>query len=224
MLYNHKLYLQRSDILLNAAFESLPEDKRKLIIDVCMEEFAQNGYEKASTNTIVKNAGISKGILFHYFGSKKNLYLYVLDYAIEVFTDKFYGISSDVPADLIDRIIYYGIGKLKLYYEYPAVSKLIMDAFLNIPQELKSEIIERYQKVYDQNIPILIKDIDKTKFRDGIDRDKAVELVIMCMEGMNIKYINMFKSYPERMTNMEEVFNEIKEYFEILKGGLYGSL
>jgi len=130
MLYNHKLYLQRSDILLNAAFESLPEDKRKLIIDVCMEEFAQNGYEKASTNTIVKNAGISKGILFHYFGSKKNLYLYVLDYAIEVFTDKFYGISSDVPADLIDRIIYYGIGKLKLYYEYPAVSKLIMDAFL----------------------------------------------------------------------------------------------
>jgi len=99
-----------------------------------------------------------------------------------------------------------------------------VESFLNIPQELKSEIIERYQKVYDQNIPILIKDIDKTKFRDGIDRDKAVELVIMCMEGMNIKYINMFKSYPERMTNMEEVFNEIKEYFEILKGGLYGSL
>lgn len=208
---------------MNATFESLPKDKRKLIIDVCMEEFAQNGYEKASTNKIVKNAGISKGILFHYFGNKKNLYLYILDYAIEVFTEKFYEIDSDIPGDLIDRIIYYGIGKLKVYCECPVASKLIMDAFIYIPEELKSEVMERYQKIYDQNVPILLKDIDKTKFRDGIDKDKAVELVMMCMEGMNFKYINIFKSHPERMMNMEEVFNEMKEYFEILKGGLYGT-
>ncbi|KNY27519.1 TetR/AcrR family transcriptional regulator [Pseudobacteroides cellulosolvens] len=209
---------------MNSTFEGLPEDKRKLIIDACMEEFAQNGYEKASTNTIVKNAGISKGILFHYFGNKKNLYLYILDYAVELFTQKFYSLDLNVPRDLIDKIIYYGFGKLKVYYELPVVSKLIMEAFISIPDELKGEVLDRYQKIYDQNMPLLLQDIDKTKFREGINKNKAVELVMLCMDGINAKYINMFKRDPEKsMMNLEDVFNEMKEYFEILKGGLYGS-
>ncbi|KZL90506.1 TetR/AcrR family transcriptional regulator [Clostridium magnum] len=61
-------------------FESLPQEKKKRILDACIEEFALNGYDKASTNSIVKKAGISKGLLFHYFGSKKTLFLYVFDY------------------------------------------------------------------------------------------------------------------------------------------------
>ena len=47
------------------SFENLPEDKKKRIIEASIEEFAKKGYEKASTNNIVKTAGISKGILFH---------------------------------------------------------------------------------------------------------------------------------------------------------------
>ena len=36
-------------------------------------EFAQSGFEKASTNEIVKRSNISKGSLFNYFNSKKDL-------------------------------------------------------------------------------------------------------------------------------------------------------
>ena len=45
--------------------------------------FAGNGYEHASTDEIVKEAGISKGLLFHYFISKIGLYTFVYDYSVK---------------------------------------------------------------------------------------------------------------------------------------------
>jgi AcrR family transcriptional regulator len=43
-----------------------------------MNEFIKEGFNGASTNTIVKNAEISKGALFNYFENKENLYLYLI--------------------------------------------------------------------------------------------------------------------------------------------------
>jgi AcrR family transcriptional regulator len=41
-----------------------------------------NGYKNGSTDVIVKEAGISKGLLFHYFGTKQELYRFLRDYSI----------------------------------------------------------------------------------------------------------------------------------------------
>ena len=46
-------------------------------------EFAQSGFEKASTNEIVKRSNISKGSLFNYFNSKKDLYVYLIEYSVQ---------------------------------------------------------------------------------------------------------------------------------------------
>jgi len=42
-------------------------------------EFTINGYEQASLNTIIREAGISKGSLYYYFEDKTDLYLAVID-------------------------------------------------------------------------------------------------------------------------------------------------
>ena len=68
-------------IIINHKFFSLKPEKRERIINAALKEFAKNGYDKASTNEIVKESGISKGSLFNYFISKKELYLFLLDYA-----------------------------------------------------------------------------------------------------------------------------------------------
>ena len=47
---------------------------RQKIIDAALKEFGQHGYEGASTNQICLSAGISKGLLYHYFKSKENLF------------------------------------------------------------------------------------------------------------------------------------------------------
>ena len=52
-------------------FKNIDIEKRDRIINSALEEFSKNRFEKASTNNIVKNANISKGLLFHYFANKK---------------------------------------------------------------------------------------------------------------------------------------------------------
>ena len=60
-------------------FFNLPENKRQAIIDIAIEEFANNDYRSASVSRIVAEAGIAKGSFYQYFEDKKELYLYLID-------------------------------------------------------------------------------------------------------------------------------------------------
>lgn len=206
-------------------FENLTEEKKKRIIDVCVEEFSQNGYKNASTNIIVKNAEISKGILFHYFGSKKSLYLYVLDYVIDFLTEIMYKRMTDLPADFFERIMKIGILKLKAAYEYPVEYRFVIDAFTHTPDDLKLEMKERYEKMYKENKPVMFKDIDTSRFRREIDRNKAMELIMFALEGVGNKYLSDFKSMPvdRIMSELEHITQDYNGYIEILKNGVYGT-
>ncbi|MDR1616604.1 MAG: TetR/AcrR family transcriptional regulator, partial [Syntrophomonadaceae bacterium] len=64
-------------------FDKLPEEKRQLIISAGLLCFGRNGYKKASIADIATEAGVSKAAIFHYFGTKKALYLYLFNYAFD---------------------------------------------------------------------------------------------------------------------------------------------
>lgn len=59
-------------------FLNLPEEKRKVIVNAAIEEFAEYGLENASTNRIVANSGISKGSFYQYFEDKQDVFMYLL--------------------------------------------------------------------------------------------------------------------------------------------------
>ena len=51
-------------------FESIRQEKTKLILDTALELFAEKGYHQTSISNITCKAGISKGLLYNYFESK----------------------------------------------------------------------------------------------------------------------------------------------------------
>jgi AcrR family transcriptional regulator len=55
-------------------WRSLSPGKRDQVVQAAVLEFAAHGYEGASLNTVVKQAGISKGSLFTYFPTKAVLF------------------------------------------------------------------------------------------------------------------------------------------------------
>ena len=59
-------------------FLNLPEEKRNIIVNAAIEEFAEYGLENASTNRIVANSGISKGSFYQYFEDKQDVFMYLL--------------------------------------------------------------------------------------------------------------------------------------------------
>ena len=67
---------------MNEKFFDLKKEKQDRMINASLKLFALNGYKHASTDDIVTEAGISKGLLFHYFGSKLGLYTFLYDYSV----------------------------------------------------------------------------------------------------------------------------------------------
>lgn len=54
-------------------FETIRQEKTRLILDTALELFAERGFHQTSINDIAKKAGISKGLLYNYFESKEEV-------------------------------------------------------------------------------------------------------------------------------------------------------
>lgn len=189
-----------------------------------MEEFAKKGYEKASTNNIVKKAGIPKGTLFYFFGNKKKLYFYILDYAIDKFITKFNQENVRLSSDLFERLIQRGLVKLKIATKEPLLYGIIYGSIVNTPDNLKKEIYKKYSKLSAENAKNIYEGIDTSKFKDSVELKKTVDLIVIFLEGFLNKYLDTFKqcSTPSESLNLyEKISSEVQEYFEILKKGIY---
>ena len=78
-----------------------PEQKRAVILAAARELFAAQGYEDTPTAQIAEQANVSEGVLFHHFGSKRELFFrlaeqYGRECAAAVMPNEPVEISADV--------------------------------------------------------------------------------------------------------------------------------
>ncbi len=208
-----------------ANFEHIPPEEQQRILEACIEEFARNGYAAASTNAIVKRAGIPKGTLFYYFGSKKDLYLYVFDHAVARFVEAFDRLTGELPADLFERLLYRGRARMQFVVEHPRLYQLFFNALLHTPDEIQPEMTTRYAEYAAAGRDRLTEGLDLSSFRAGVQVDEAVELVKLVLEGIYNRYAPALRrvSPEEALGLVEQITEETRGYFELLKTGLYKS-
>ncbi|MBA4602660.1 TetR/AcrR family transcriptional regulator [Thermoactinomyces mirandus] len=120
-------------------YQQIPEEKREKILQAAIAEFAEHGYEKASTNKNIQEASISKGLLFHYFGNKKHLFLATFDY----FLDRYVGEMieripplPDLPDDFFERILCLSELKYRYFLQHPEVYFFLPTAYQRIVQKI----------------------------------------------------------------------------------------
>lgn len=204
-------------------FEKIPVDEKARIAAICLEEFADKGYERASTNAIVEKAGIPKGTLFYYFGSKKKLFLYLLDQSIQSYTGFFRKVNDEKPADLFERLLYISQVRFRFVEQEPLIYRFFIKAFLNIPPELKTEMEQRFQTYSTTSSAMIKEGLDLSRFKPGVDMDDLVEMLYLLMEGLLSRFSNDFKqSEPESILEMvRQIENRCRDYFEMIKAGVY---
>ena len=58
-------------------------ETRQRILHVATKEFAAKGYDGARVDDIMRDSNVSKNLIYHYFGSKEQLFIEVLETAYE---------------------------------------------------------------------------------------------------------------------------------------------
>ena len=208
---------------MDEVLQNMDEEKKNRIINSAIEEFARYPFSKASTNNIVKNAGISKGLLFHYFGSKQELYEYVRGFVIrKLFTE----VSSRIDwenNDIFERIKQITLVKMKLSTQYPQLFTFASNMMLNeslsfttateLYREYGVDIQEYLTRVYTHNI-------DYSRFREPEKIDKYVNIIGWTIE----KFADTLFQRYQAETDMDVLWQQaesINEYIDILKRAFY---
>lgn len=186
-----------------------------------MKEFADKGYEQASTNRIVKEAGIGKGMLFYYFNNKKDLYHYLVDYAFDFTKNNYISLIHIKEPDFIERMKQAASIKMKSYAENPDVfnflGTLILDPQLELPENLKI----RFEEMKKAGLSMMYDNIDTSLFRDDIDANIAFRAIRWSIEGYQNDVMNRLKGQMMSSINMDPLWDEFDAYLEVLKTSFY---
>ena len=70
-----------------------------------MDLFARHAYDELTTDSIATGGGISKGLLFHYFGSKRGFYLATIEHVAHRLLDEVKLAPSDAPFEEVQRVL-----------------------------------------------------------------------------------------------------------------------
>ncbi len=202
-------------------FLNLDMEKQDRILNAAMKEFAQKGFEKASTNEIVKEADISKGLLFHYFKDKKNLFLFLYDHCIDVSTNEFYKKINLDEKDFFIRLNQMCIIKFDLLNKYPEMFRFIETAYMETSKNVKKELDERKEKLIKINSIKVFEGFDLSKFKEDIDVKKAINVMIWTFQGLGDEALKKAKLLSLDKPDYSEVFAEADIYIDMFKNCFY---
>lgn len=205
-----------------AGAEQNIEDSRRRILMSAIREFAESGYTKASTNAIVRNARASKGLLFHHYGSKKDLYLAALEYSVEFLVDFFLKNLGSLPEDPVDRFVTWASLKTRMLAEEPLIYKMTLGGIMEAPKEIRPEIQARLNRIGERLMPVFLSRIDFSGLRSGVDPGKAVRYILLVFGALSERYLEAAVDSPDKgLSSLPSAMVEIEEYADLIKHGLY---
>jgi len=202
-------------------FLSLDEEKRERIINAAMREF-MTGYKKASTDSIVREAGISKGLLFHYFGTKEKLYTFLVDYAINTVKKEFLDLINVQQSDILESVWQMSLLKRDLSLHYPDMFDFITSAYIHEKTKgsSMSESLSGFMEMREAIINDIYDRSDKSLFRDDIDSQMAVNIINWALNGYS--HAKLAEASTENVgayarENYETYLEEFQEILRILR-------
>lgn len=202
---------------------SLDTDRREAIINAGLKEFASKTYKEASTNNIAKESGISKALMFHYVHTKKDFYIFLLDYCYDILKKNYLDRIDYSEKDLFERIRKSTYFKFEVIKQHPLIFEFMKQAlYSDKSSELRLEVQKRRKKIEaDAAYKIMNENIDNSKFRKKLNVEKSKHLIYFALEA----YSNQLRdSLPSDATkiNFDKIMKEIEEYLEELKKAFYG--
>ncbi len=136
--------------------KELREQSRQQIIDAAFELFAETGYQKTSIAAISKKAGVSKGLIYHYFDSKEDVLIGIFEMLTDM-GDQIIDAGQDKsPKEHLKEVItqafsfvehQHGLGKLMISL---ALQPDALEPIKAQLQEGNHHQIERFAEIFEE--------------------------------------------------------------------------
>ena len=203
---------------------TIDPEKQSRILDAAMHQFAHHGFRDTKTDAIAREADVSKGLIFNYFGSKANLYLETVrtTYAktMAVADMSVWQDSPDLE-EMVKRALRY---KIQMQIDYPDEFALTMQAYAevgNLPAGLRTKVDAIWTTLTDSQIPDMITPILKrSPMREGVDIDTVVKMTAMMTNLIGEQAKVMIRDNPNiQIDDFDPVMAQVMKYMRVLEYG-----
>ena len=194
---------------MNEKFFDLKKEKQDRMINAALKVFALNGYQHASTDDMVAEAGISKGLLFHYFGNKLGLYTFLYDYSMRFMLLELSGCAG-AEDDFFELMRRMEGAKLKVLKNYPYMQEFIDSVCYEDVKEAVLATEEKRGTLEEAREEILNK-ADLTKFRPEVDVQRLKNMINYTIRGI------LTDSFHTHTFQPDIIQEEINTYLLLLK-------
>lgn len=204
-----------------ASFHNIEPAKQERIIQAALELFATQNYAQVSTNQIVKNADISKGLLFHYFGNKEGLYAYLQHHVVTLMTAS---VLTEVDVDGGDIFdVLWNTTKAKMYVaaEYPLEAQFYTRSFIDtsLPPTIRASTDATVAAAFDA-MEQITQNLDEDLLKEGLEKEKVAKIVDLVCTGITNEIIAELN--PGITTEYwREQTAYVKTYFDFMRQLFY---
>lgn len=198
---------------MNEKFFKLPQERQRQIINGGLKVFSQSSYYQTSTLEIAKEAGISKGLLFHYFKNKKELYLFLYEYCVNLVFGELEKNRNNKERDFFQLLLQSQRLKCQLMKEYRYLYEFIVKVYLETDQEVIGDIARFSKPLIDGNYKNFFERIDREKFREGVDIPLLFQSLQWCADGFMRSALRSDKSIDEIDLEFTRVLELYKQNF-----------
>jgi AcrR family transcriptional regulator len=190
---------------------NLQDIRKDQIMNAAQVVVASKGYDQARMDDIVEKAQLSKGAIYWYYKSKKDIYLSLIDYWFNEY-------SAGVLKSLEDKDS--SSEQLKSLFEYfvdqfdqnPDTFKIMVEFWRTsgLDVDFNNKLQEIYSQFLEYIIDIIKNGIDSGEFKEVDPRITALSILI------NIEGIHWFTLFDKSGVEAHEYINTISNF--ILNG------
>ena len=193
-------------------FLSQPQEKQNRIVTAAMTVFGEVGYKKAYISEIAAAAGISKALVFHYFGSKKGLYSYLVYYTGKIVMTEAQEKRDTLNKDFFERAVTITRFRLSIRERYPAMSSFMESVFGEDDKEVAEDTARLLAIATDMHAKVTLDLGEEDIFKEDIAPIHVVNLIGAYIEGV-------MHTWSED-SQVDGVMKEVTESLELLRRNL----
>jgi AcrR family transcriptional regulator len=169
----------------------LDSDKARRIVQAMRASVGRRGAAASTFDHVAQEAGVSRGLLHYYFGTKERLLVEVVRHDSDVRMRRLE--ESLAEADSVDAIVEALVTQLKDYVgEDPASHALIYELFSvsRRNDEVREELAQLYRRVRGQ-----VADVLRAKERAGVvklrgDADSVASILFALGDGLELQLVS----------------------------------
>ncbi len=161
------------------------KDTKKKILDSAFNVFVSNGYNDTTMSHIVKESGLSKGAIYHYYSSKKELFASLIDHW-EIFSFPDFYSKDNKNESAEDTLIRFADTVYDVFCSKPDVflAEIEFWALANKDREIKERSKVLYSKILTLFELVLNKGVRNNEFK-SIDTEIIAMELLSVFQGIN---------------------------------------